>query len=396
MVKRSYGSGSVFVKGDRWYGRWWVGDRRVKRALGPVREPGSRNGLTRSQAEREMRRRMESELPSVARHERPSIGDAGRRYVDHLEHVMERKPSTIQDYRGHLRRHLEPYFGDRPIDRIEPDHVTGYLKAKRAEGLATKTVQNHLNFLHGIFAFAVKRRWVTMNPVALVDRPRGSRAKSLRLQFLQPEELDAVMRAVPDDKLGTVEKPLYLCAAMTGMRQGELLAIRWIDIDWTARRVRVVDNFTRGRFGTPKSDKGRSIPVPDRLAAELDRHFQRSAFQEDNDLVFCHPETGNVLDPSKLRKRFAEAVSRARVEEVTFHKLRHTFGTQMAAAGAPLRAIQEWMGHADATTTEIYAHYAPDPTGGAAFAERAFGDGRAQGDGEISGGFSDADVRPPG
>jgi len=183
---------------------------------------------------------------------------------------------------------------------------------------------------------------------------------------------------------------------MTGMRQGELLAIRWIDIDWTARRVRVVDNFTRGRFGTPKSDKGRSIPVPDRLAAELDRHFQRSAFQEDNDLVFCHPETGNVLDPSKLRKRFAEAVSRARVEEVTFHKLRHTFGTQMAAAGAPLRAIQEWMGHADATTTEIYAHYAPDPTGGAAFAERAFGDGRAQGDGEISGGFSDADVRPPG
>ncbi len=80
MVKRSYGSGSVFVKGDRWYGRWWVGDRRVKRALGPVREPGSRNGLTRSQAEREMRRRMGSELPSVARHERPSVGDAGRRW----------------------------------------------------------------------------------------------------------------------------------------------------------------------------------------------------------------------------------------------------------------------------------------------------------------------------
>ena len=56
----------------------------------------------------------------------------------------------------------------------------------------------------------------------------------------------------------------------------------------------------------------------------------------------------------------------------TFHELRHTFGTQMAAAGAPLRAIQEWMGHADASTTEIYSHYAPDPTGGAAFAERAF------------------------
>jgi len=100
MAKRSYGSGSVFVKGDRWYGRWWVGDRRVKRSLGPVREPGSRNGLTRSQAEREMRRRMESELPSVARHERPSVGDAGRRYVDHLEHVMERKPRRSRTTAG--------------------------------------------------------------------------------------------------------------------------------------------------------------------------------------------------------------------------------------------------------------------------------------------------------
>ena len=66
-------------------------------------------------------------------------------------------------------------------------------------------------------------------------------------------------------------------------------------------------------------------------------------------------------------------MSRADVHEITFHELRHTFGTQMAAAGAPLRAIQEWMGHADAKTTEIYAHYAPDATGGAAFAERAFG-----------------------
>jgi len=63
----------------------------------------------------------------------------------------------------------------------------------------------------------------------------------------------------------------------------------------------------------------------------------------------------------------------------TFHGQRHTFGTQMAAAGAPLRAIQEWMGHADARTTEIYAHYAPNPTGGVVFAERAFGQGAIQG-----------------
>jgi integrase len=63
------------------------------------------------------------------------------------------------------------------------------------------------------------------------------------------------------------------------------------------------------------------------------------------------------------------------VRGITFHELRHTFGTQLAAAGTPLRAIQEWMGHADAKTTEVYRHYAPDPTGGAALVERAFATG---------------------
>ena len=75
-----------------------------------------------------------------------------------------------------------------------------------------------------------------------------------------------------------------------------------------------------------------------------------------------------------MRRRFRRGLVRAGVHEITFHELRHTFGTQMAAAGAPLRAIQEWMGHADASTTAIYAHYAPDPSGGARFIERAFGE----------------------
>ena len=78
------------------------------------------------------------------------------------------------------------------------------------------------------------------------------------------------------------------------------------------------------------------------LAGEIELHFQRSRHQCDHDLVFAHPATGNVLDASKLRKRIREAVARAGVADLTFHELRHTFGTRMAAAGAPLRAIQEW------------------------------------------------------
>ena len=170
------------------------------------------------------------------------------------------------------------------------------------------------------------------------------------------------MRAVPDDHLGPTEHAVYLAAAMTGLRQCELIALRWMDIDWQARRVRVRRNYTRQQFGTPKSRRSsRSVPMTDRVAAELERHFQASEFQADHDLVFAHPYTGHPLDDSKLRKRFKEALGRAGLRSVRFHDLRHTFGTHCASAGVPLRTLQEWLGHRDFTTTLIYADYAPNP-----------------------------------
>jgi integrase len=96
-------------------------------------------------------------------------------------------------------------------------------------------------------------------------------------------------------------------------------------------------------------------------------------------LVFCHPVTGQPYDASQIRKRFYAAMDTAgmghrcgRSGGITFHSLRHTFGTRMAAAGVPMRTLQEWMGHRNLATTEIYADYAPDPAYGAVFAEGAF------------------------
>lgn len=377
MARRSYGSGRLFARVDgggreTWYGSWRVGGRRVKRRIGPKRRSGSADGLTRTQAEAELRRLMASTVV-VAGASRKTVEEAGTAYIDHLEHVMERKRTTIADYRGYLRKHLAPFLSGRPLAEIDRARVESYLLAKKRDGLSAKTIQNQLNFLNGLFVFAIKREWATANPVLFVDRPRTPRSAHRRLRFLSPEDLAAVARAVPDDELGLVESPLYLCAAMTGLRQGELIGLRWCDVDWTAGRVRVAESFTRGAFDSPKSHRGRSVPMSDRLAGELERHFQRARWRAERDLVFAHPLTGHVLDASKLRKRFREAVARAGVEDLTFHELRHTFGTRMAAAGAPLRSIQAWTGHADATTTEIYAHYAPDPAGEAAFAERAFG-----------------------
>jgi integrase len=128
------------------------------------------------------------------------------------------------------------------------------------------------------------------------------------------------------------------------------------------------------------------VPLADRVAAELDRHYSRSAYRTDDDLVFGHPQSGAPYDSSRLRKRFYDSMVRAglgartgRKGGITFHSLRHTFGTRMAAVGVPMRTLQEWMGHRDFTTTLIYADFAPNLSGGAAFAQRAFGPSPAEG-----------------
>jgi hypothetical protein len=111
MARRSYGSGSLTVRRDRagaetWYGSWRVGGRRVKRALGLKRSVGARDGLTRAQAESELRRQMEAAVASVVRSERKTVEEAGALYVEHLRTIKQRKRTTLADYEGYLRRHL--------------------------------------------------------------------------------------------------------------------------------------------------------------------------------------------------------------------------------------------------------------------------------------------------
>jgi hypothetical protein len=132
MARRSYGSGSLTFRADgngaeTWYGLWRTGGRRVKRALGPKRAPGSRDGLTRTQAEAELRRRMQAGAVVIGKAERKTVVEAGERYVEHLATVKRRKRTTLQDYRGYLGRHLVPHFGQRTLDRIEPDQVERYV-----------------------------------------------------------------------------------------------------------------------------------------------------------------------------------------------------------------------------------------------------------------------------
>ena len=120
--------------------------------------------------------------------------------------------------------------------------------------------------------------------------------------------------------------------------------------------------WVRGEHsGEGKSDLStrRSVPMADRLTRELDRWSQRTLYGADDDLVLAHPQSGRPLDRSKLTRQFKAACADAGVHRVRFHDLRHTFATRLAASGQPMRTIQEFLGHADSKTTQIYAHYAP-------------------------------------
>jgi integrase len=169
-----------------------------------------------------------------------------------------------------------------------------------------------------------------------------------------------------------IDRALILMAAMTGGRQGELLALRWRDVDWLVQKARIRRSYVRGQLGKPKSKRSsRAIPLAMRVAGALDDLHRGSAYQAGDDLVFGHPHTGKPLDRSQVLKRFKRYCRLAGIRKQRFHDLRHTFGTQMAAAGVPMRTLQEWMGHADIKTTQIYADYAP-AANEAAIVEAAF------------------------
>jgi integrase len=355
-ARRPRGSGSIIVKAGAYYGKWRVGDRQVLRKLGPVRRPSGRDGLTQTMAEARLRELMAEVIPPPVG-ERVTVEEAGRRHLTHLE-AMGRKASTLRSYRNQFDGQLVPRLGTTAIAALDREQVDQLVAALARDGLAPKTIRNVIGLLNGICEFAVKHRWAKENPCRYVDRPHVELSEDIR--FLEPDEVEAVLRAIGEDDFGRVHRAMILTAAMSGLRMGELIALRWQDVDWQAQRIRVRRNYVRGQFGTPKSRRGsRSVPLADRLGGELDRHHRQSAYQADQDLVFGNPHAGTPLDGAALLRAFQRALKPAGVRHVRFHDLRHTFGTRMAAAGVPMRTLQEWMGHRDLRTTLIYADYSP-------------------------------------
>lgn len=176
------------------------------------------------------------------------------------------------------------------------------------------------------------------NPVSLVDLPAAPHSEEI--PFLTPSDVRQLVEAVTDGGYAAIDRTLFLTAAMTGLRMGELRALRWRGVDRSAARVRVRRNYVRGEFGTPRTRRSeRSVPLAHTVADALVELHALARRTGADDLVFADPLAGGPLDDNAIRDRLRTALRAAGLDIAhRFHDLRHTFGTAMAAAGMPIRS----------------------------------------------------------
>src|SRR6185436_20526 len=279
-----------------------------------------------------------------------SFADACGEYLRYVEHDLDRKPSTICDYRSVIRAHLLPAFGSLRLEDVTSERIEAWKGTLR---MSNRTKVKILTVLNGVIARARRVHRLPVNPMADIEKPRHRRTTAI--EVFSPEEVLALVRHADSSQ----DAAIYLTAAFTGLRRGELVALRWRDVDFAAHRVRVSGSFAGGQLTTPKSGKVRSVPLAPAVAEALARLGQREFFVDEDDLVFPGI-AGGYLDASALARRYRAALNRAELRPLRFHDLRHTFGTRMIAK-ADIRRVQEWMGHADVATTMKYLHYVERP-----------------------------------
>jgi integrase len=157
--------------------------------------------------------------------------------------------------------------------------------------------------------------------------------------------------------------------AYTGLRLGELLALRWADIDWSGSALTVSRAISAGTETTTKSGKVRRVPLPDQAIAALNDLAKRKDFTASSELVVCNPATARGLDGSALRRRYRGAQAAAGVHEMRWHDLRHTYGSLLAASGEEPVTINAAMGHSNISTTEVYLPARPATESAARFSK---------------------------
>ncbi len=261
-----------------------------------------------------------------------------RDYVDVIN-----KPSEQRNKRMYLRAHLLPAFGQRLLDAITTADIAGYTRAMRDQGLAAKTVNNHLTVLRRCLATAVD--W---GELAAVPRMKFLKTTPPPFRFLDERETAALLAACRPGLWRT----MVLVALKTGLRYSELAALEWADLDLAAGMLSVHRAVVRGHMGTPKNGRIRHVPLTGDVVEALRALGPGTGpvFQRDGQMISYG---------CALRYLWRRASPRAGLPPMGWHVMRHTFASRLVSRGAPLKAIQDLLGHGTINMTLRYAHLTP-------------------------------------
>ncbi len=397
MPKRAYGSGSIVERRTKagtvtLYGRWRRPDGvKVKVKLGVKRTPSYADGLTKAQAEAALRAAMEEDRkqwaarPAVARRGR-ALGDTSAAWLRHLE-AKGAAPTYLEDAASALKHHVLPFFGedvelseiDRDRSKEFRDHLLTVKSGRTGRLLAAKTVRNYLTVLSSLLSFAQQEGWIATNPaLGLSIIPKDGNGMLSSEQVMWPDDIARLIDAACDGPCRLVDRALYAVAAMSGLRKGECLGLRWRDVDFEGRRIRVRTQLARGDLErAPKSGEGRPVPMAGAVVAALLALRDASSWAGPDDFVFADPTTGRRLAWTPARRRYLLALRAAGLERFSrFHDLRHSFASALAKAGRPERQIQEWCGHSSPLVTRRYMRsFAPEQADDLLAVDAAFSGG---------------------
>jgi integrase len=302
----------------------------------------------------------------------PHSGITVAKYLtDWLETVRSSvRPRTYESYELHIRHHINPEIGNVRLSALRPEHIRGLLKRKLASGLPPQTVVHMRTVLNTALRQAIGDRLLSWNPVSSVKRPKVPRRPHSEFTSAQAR---AFLVAAEEKRLG----PAFAIGLSLGLRRGEILGLRWRDIDLDASTLRVAQTIQRVRakvigaagfvVSEPKTELSRRTLVLPAMIVPLLRHHRARQAQERltagsdwNDalggLVFTTP-LGRPIEPKDVKAEFKATLAAAKLPDMRLHDLRHAAASFLIAQGLPLRLVMEVLGHSTiALTANTYGH----------------------------------------
>jgi integrase len=361
MARRRYQVGCLFIRGKKrkvWVARWREDVIRPDGKLGRVLRSEVLGPVSEIRSQREARQLLQSRIAPInqGRHRPQSTMTFGAFVEEQFQTAVmpTLKFSTRRGYDSLLKKHLLPRFKAQRLCDFSRPELQRFVLEKLQKGYAWEMGKRILGLLSKVFATAVEWGYLPENPARAIKMPE--RTLKRPHSALSIDEVQKLLVA-----LGEPERTFALVAVLTGLRLGELLALRWGRIDLNNSVLHVEENCYLGRFGTPKTRSSRRVvALSSAVVRALVGHRSRCIETGADSLVFCARD-GAPRKADQLRDLLKQACKAVGLREIDFHTLRHTHSTLLHATGAPLKVAQAQLGHSSmAMTLGVYTHALPD------------------------------------